>query len=158
MPPAPSRPAPRASAEDSQPRTAGIDQGQQWTLTSGWGLLAHGTGWWRLMHQERGAEVAAEGGGLWRGVGQREGTGRSQPLESLAFPKPKHHPTRGTSPAGHSFPHMPGLGASASHLCVVPTHRLAWALLVGDRSRMGSVGMSCGRWARTLHRPRCSES
>lgn len=66
------------------------------------------------------------------GGGQREGTGRSQPLESLAFPKPKHHPTRGTSPAGHSFPHMPGLGASASHLCVVPTHRLAWALLVGD--------------------------
>lgn len=35
-------------------------------LTSGWGLSACGTGWWWLMHQEGGAEVAAEGGGLWQ--------------------------------------------------------------------------------------------
>lgn len=40
------------------------DREQQGALTSGRGLSDGGTGWGRLMHQERGAEVATEGGGL----------------------------------------------------------------------------------------------
>lgn len=41
-------------------------------LTSRGGLFAHGTGWWWLMNQEWGAEVASERGGLRQKEAQRE--------------------------------------------------------------------------------------
>ena len=58
----------------------------------------------------------------------------SQPTESLAFPKPKDYSTGGTRLEGgaHS-PTCQSWGAlTASQPCMVPTHHLAWALLVGD--------------------------
>lgn len=73
--------------------------------------------------------------------GQREGMGRSQPTESLAFPKSKVYSTGGTSlEGGTRFPACWSWGAlAASHPCVVPTHHLAWALLVGDLLRAPEV-------------------
>lgn len=56
----------------------------QGTLTSGWGLSGCGTGWWRLMHQERGAEVAAEGGALWQ-EGPERGHGDVTAHQALAL-------------------------------------------------------------------------
>lgn len=58
----------------------------------------------------------------------------SQPTESLAFRKPKDYSTGGTRLEGgaHS-PTCQSWGAlTASQPCMVPTHHLAWALLVGD--------------------------
>ena len=44
------------------------------------------------MYQEWGAEVAADGGGLWPKQAER-GYGEVTASESLAFPKPKHPST-----------------------------------------------------------------
>ena len=45
-----------ATSENSSPECG--------SLTSRWGLLVHGTGWWWRMHQEWGAEVASKRCGL----------------------------------------------------------------------------------------------
>lgn len=62
---------------------------------------------------------------------QREGIERSRPLRAWPSPSPST-PRPEQSAEWHSEPRKPSLGASVSHLHVVPTHRLAWAFLAGD--------------------------
>lgn len=75
--------------------------------------------------------------------GQREGHEEVIDHQELAFPK--QGPGE-TSLEGHSLPHMPVLGAlTASCFHVVPTHRLACALLMGDFLRAPEVDADFAR-------------
>ena len=120
------------------------DEGQCWTLTSGWGLLAHGTGWRRLMYQEWGAEVAAEGGGLWqkqaeRGYGEVTAPERCWLSPSPSTPQPEESALSGTqSPRSQAGEHQSAI-STWSPLTVLPGH--CWWEISSEHQR----------WTLTLH-------